>query len=467
MKHNMTRFGMKRQSQSLALIAYYGFASLALPCCTEARSWWALEIPAIDGIKYQDPRYAPASTLLMEDTSFLYGAAMAAGSSIEDHIKSSSTNNISGSNPQQQGLDPTVTYSTPTEALIATAPIVDTTASPIISTPAGSPGVTARFTNVPTGPPVQMVGRFPPHTKSPETAFPTSTAPTNLPTLSPFDQPTLSPINQPTFSPSNRYEAANGSCPWGHILHRVWLFDSVGDGWGSTKLTIKETDDPSGVEKTAFEGTLDADRGVINYESDGSLASASDTRRVSSQASGFVRSREPRMGGATGSGEPVTSQTDEENSFNESVYVCLKMDVCYTATVSGGTFLEETSWEVTRVEMGTGDNIGLVANGVGEGAGICNFSLDGSCTKTCDGELWTCLSYCTQTHNFLFCMITNLTVVNIIYIRNGPDTQSIIKSKFARSKQKPLRYANCHANNTYPVTYSLSYQEARYRNDSE
>ena len=64
----------------------------------------------------------------------------------------------------------------------------------------------------------------------------------------------------------------------------------------------------------------------------------------------------------------------------------MKQDVCYTAEVSGGTFLEETSWEITRVELGTGDNIGLVASGVGDGLGVCNFSMDDSCENTCDGE---------------------------------------------------------------------------------
>ena len=79
----------------------------------------------------------------------------------------------------------------------------------------------------------------------------------------------LSLSDQPTFSPSKHYEALNGSCPSNHNLFRLWLYDSVGDGWGSTKLTIKDSVE----DTTIFMGTLHVNYGVVKYDTDASLAS--------------------------------------------------------------------------------------------------------------------------------------------------------------------------------------------------
>ena len=78
------------------------------------------------------------------------------------------------------------------------------------------------------------------------------------------------------------------------------------------------------------------------------------------------------------------------------MYLCLKPDVCYTAEVTGGIFLEEISWEIQKVELRTGRDAGVIAKGFGGGFGGCQFRLEGEddrCVTTCDGECVDCMVY--------------------------------------------------------------------------
>ena len=84
----MTRLGKGSQTMKAILTYCCCYAMLAPKSfVAEARSWWSLEIPALGSIRDADPLYAASSTLLMEDTGFLYGFELA-----EDNIKSSPTN---------------------------------------------------------------------------------------------------------------------------------------------------------------------------------------------------------------------------------------------------------------------------------------------------------------------------------------------------------------------------------------
>ena len=68
------------------------------------------------------------------------------------------------------------------------------------------------------------------------------------------------------------------------------------------------------------------------------------------------------------------------------VYMCLKKDSCYSAKLIGGTIFE-VSWKIQEVELGTGNNVRTVAQGLGAGLKACEFSLGDadSCITTCDG----------------------------------------------------------------------------------
>ena len=169
-------------------------------------------------------------------------------------------------------------------------------------------------------------------------------------------------IDMPTLSPSKAYQAENGGCRTEYELHRLWLYDSYGDaqygdGWGTTTLQIRDTLSSDIV----FEGTLDAELGAIQYVTDISMVD----------------------GHTKGHGDGRRLNAGEGNS----VYLCLNVNACYIGELSGGTFTEECSWEVTKVELETGDNVGLVAKGVGGGSGMCEFGLADTCKHTCDGTI--------------------------------------------------------------------------------
>jgi hypothetical protein len=176
-------------------------------------------------------------------------------------------------------------------------------------------------------------------------------------------------VDSPTLSPSKAYQSANGGCPPEHKLHRLWLYDSYGDarygdGWGTTTLQIRDKSSSD----ILFEGTLDAQMGAIRYNvTDASMADE------------HIKEHDDR------------GRRLEDNSEGNAVYICLNENSCYIGEISGGTFTEECSWELTRVELETGDNIGLVAKGVGSGLGKCEFGLTDSCAHTCDGKFQSLL----------------------------------------------------------------------------
>lgn len=270
---------------------------------TEARSWWSINIPDIDNFRTDDdPVFKKSSRLLLEDTYFLYGFG---------------ANNNLNTNFNTPGLETIISISN-----------------------------NEVFPQLPSNneSDVQMV--------SPVFNESLSAAPSSF--------------GLPTWSPSKSYQSANGGCPSEHKLHRLWLYDSYngdgdaryGDGWGSTILQIWETLSSDIV----FEGTLDAEWGIIEYVTD-----------VSMRDGHTKRQKDRRR---------LNSTSEDGNA----VYLCLNKNACYIGKLSGGTFTEECSWEVTVVELETGDDADLVARGVGVGLGMCAFGLKDSCDATCDGK---------------------------------------------------------------------------------
>ncbi|KAL9184129.1 hypothetical protein ACHAXT_002215 [Thalassiosira profunda] len=396
----------------------------ALAEVAEGRVWWSLEVRALDSIRDADPLFGPSgASLLLEDAGFLNAGALAS-------VKA-------GPKVREDVMDAATTYSTPAPSdWPTTAP---PTIAPTTSSSAGGSAASS----------VQKVGPFPTDTPTPTTLA-----------------PSFSPLFSPSLSPSEIFESANGGCLPNHSLHRLWLYDSADDGWGSTTLVVKEIG--KGIEDAAFVGTLSAMGDVMRYEAGTNVMGVShaktfrmdtDGRKLDMTLGGSITgpagtitwdangeveilgpdeidseavngegagtnpvNNSPEKGLVSGSsgtitwgnkfgekqddgGESGASDPDPSARGNagkgpdirsdvgpptakEWTYLCLRQDACYNAKISGGTFLHETRWEITRVELGTGDNVGLVAKGVGGGTGTCEFSLDGSCAaQTCDGSI--------------------------------------------------------------------------------
>ena len=194
--------------------------------------------------------------------------------------------------------------------------------------------------------------------------------PTKAP-ISTQNPTTGSPVVSPTLSPSMTYQAVNGGCHADQILHRLWLYDSYdnsqyGDGWGTTTLQIRN----SLSSDVLFGGTLDAQLGAIQHAVDANIIGEHAKTQNNDQQRGL-----------------------ENISEGNGLYICLSENACYTGEISGGTFQEECSWELTRVDLETGNNIDLIAKGIGSGTGKCEFGLSDKCVQTCDGKSYF-LSIC-------------------------------------------------------------------------
>ena len=217
-----------RQSTRSFLACSYAVLLVLQSHIVEARSWWSLEIPALGAIHDDDPLYAPSSALLMEDNSFMYGGSFGFA---EDHIDSSSPN----FNHLTIGL-----------------PV---NSSPTLGNASSYQTVEHIPTKVPSKVPVEIpieVSTMPPTASSSATVY-----------------EKISDDEQPTVSSPEQYDNADGNCPPNHEMYLLRLFDLVGDGWGSTKLVIKETSATSSSGDTIFVGSLDASNKVVTYEARG------------------------------------------------------------------------------------------------------------------------------------------------------------------------------------------------------
>lgn len=119
-------------------------------------------------------------------------------------------------------------------------------------------------------------------------------------------------------------DPAKIECASNQVPYRLIMYDSFGDGWDTTILSIKPRDEAS---KAVFEGGL-------------------------------------------------------KNGAQGTAYICLNMDPsCYKVEVKGGVWGNEVSWEIKPMGEGTR----AVADG---GAPMsCEFSVAGDvCVRTCDGK---------------------------------------------------------------------------------
>lgn len=211
-------------------------------------------------------------------------------------------------------------------------------------------------------------------------------SPTESPSFVPSDFPSLAPTG-PTSAPTTRENNVdgNGGCIEGTMLYQVNMYDSWGDGWAGTMLKIAAIED----------------------QNPSVIPSDTVTKSVTTQENGMT---------------VTLSQTVELESphiFDEQVYtpveplgtvfegglrqgshsaadVCLMPRRCYQVVVSGGEFLEEDSWDIRPVHLGSAEQNSSSPILEGEAPSDCTFSIPdengisfcpSTCSKTVSPEL--------------------------------------------------------------------------------
>mmetsp|Transcript_5661 Transcript_5661/g.7944 ORF Transcript_5661/g.7944 Transcript_5661/m.7944 type:complete len:566 (-) Transcript_5661:97-1794(-) len=245
------------------------------------------------------------------------------------------------------------------------------------------------------------------------TQYPTFSSPTDEPTESPSYRPsggdTAPPSYSPapttsfqpsgngppttsyapsTLAPTGRYAnvAGNGGCPQSEALYEVIMRDQWADGWDGRNLTIKRLGDPEGraYEKNVVTKTYTykQDNGqVITIVKQQDLnASNADPNTTDPSILDFL------------SPNPVFSDTLDTTQSVDFGYICLKQTRCYEASIPGGAWSDEISWEVRQVILG---GIGSKTNQpqpivTGKAPAACTFFVpsseqpsDPSCPATC------------------------------------------------------------------------------------
>ena len=170
-----------------------------------------------------------------------------------------------------------------------------------------------------------------------------------------------------TAPPTAQYERhdSNGGCSNGEHLYEVSMYDSFGDGWDKTNLTITQ---------------------MSQLDSRGKPEPFYDDNRQAVTFSAQVDMEDLE--------ERVILQKSLRRGHEGYNYVCLKSDRCYRITVRGGLWEEEVTWQIRSVPLGISRaerNSGL-SNAIAKGHAptFCYFSIPAdeetgelSCPFTC------------------------------------------------------------------------------------
>lgn len=196
-----------------------------------------------------------------------------------------------------------------------------------------------------------------------------SAAPTEVPTAMPSNLPSLSPTAI-TAAPTLRSENVdgNGGCREGTLLYRVNMYDAWGDGWdSSTKITITgiEDQDTTVVSGNTITRTHTTQNGDTTVSITSTIEMTSDHPFGTSPAGGdynYVNALGKIFEGALHKGSHGSS------------YVCLVPRRCYEAVVYGDDYLDEVSWDIEPVILGSQNqtDIPIIE---GKAPADCSFSI--------------------------------------------------------------------------------------------
>jgi hypothetical protein len=209
-------------------------------------------------------------------------------------------------------------------------------------------------------------------------------APTHSPSNVPSDMPSLYPTS-PTPAPSER-EAnvdGNGGCNEGTMLYQVNMYDSWGDGWDNTMLSITGLEDgeplPNHGNMITRTQTTDTGDAIVTYSETVALDGTNlfdETNASAIDPLGLVFQGGLRRG------------------FHATADVCLMPRRCYEILVQGGDMLSEVSWDIRPIVLGADNTVPSATESLVDGGApsYCQFSLpgenfDGFCPTTCSSTL--------------------------------------------------------------------------------
>jgi hypothetical protein len=213
----------------------------------------------------------------------------------------------------------------------------------------------------------------------------TSPAPTDTPSAIPSDAPSLAPTG-PTSQPTLRVQNVdgNGGCNEGTVLYRVNMYDSWGDGWDSaTKVTITgiEDQDTTNISGSTVTKTHTSQHGDTTVSISTTVELTSDHpfgTAAADESYAYVNPLGKLFEGTLHRGS------------NGNAYVCLVPRRCYEVLVHGGDYLDEVSWDIEPVVLGSPAEIPqpVVQGGA---PSDCSFSIPDE-----NGELF-CQASCSST----------------------------------------------------------------------
>jgi hypothetical protein len=229
--------------------------------------------------------------------------------------------------------------------------------------------------------PVEMAPSPQPHTHVLVTA-----SPTMVPSSIPSDFPSLAPSGQtgPTASPTTRAQNVdgNGGCHEGTVLVQVNMYDSWGDGWDSTLLKI------TGIE----------DQDTTNIS--GNTVTKTQTTNTGDTTVSISNTIELTSAHPFGTGTQEAAHLDPLGMVfdggllrgsHSAVEVCLMPRRCYEVVVQGGENLDEVSWDIRSVILGSDEQApdSLIQGGAPVD---CTFSLpdengESFCPSTCSSTM--------------------------------------------------------------------------------
>ena len=209
-------------------------------------------------------------------------------------------------------------------------------------------------------------------------------APTTVPSATPTSQPSESPTRI-TAAPTPRYENVdgNGGCQEGTQLFRVNMYDSWGDGWdSSTKLTITGIKD---------QDTMSVSGNVVTR------THTTQTGQTTVSITSTIELTSDHPFGTAPAGEEYTFVNSLGKIFegtlhkgtHSSAYVCLLPKRCYEVITNGGDYLDEVSWDIEPITLGSVNQTDVPVAG-GHAPTNCTFSIPDE-----SGEIF-CESICNK-----------------------------------------------------------------------